>query len=369
MGHAKLMAEPLKENINSQTVEFLADRFASLQRGFDRRAFTDSVCAQLPGLELKDRINLLADQMATDLGPDYETALDTVVEVADGVDGWAAWPLCSFVERHGVDSPIASLEAMPHLTKRWSCEFAIRPFLDAHLELTRDYLRRWALDPDESVRRLPSEGTRPLLPWGPKVVALTEDPEIGLELLRLLRHDESETVRRSVANHLNDVTKNHPDLVVDLLSEWTREDGPVDDRMVRHALRTLVKKGHPGALALLGFTTDPQIADVQFACSPHEISLGDQIELSAELTSTSQQDQLLVIDFVIHHVKASGETSPKVFKWTTERLAPDQTVRLSKRRRIQTASTRRYHAGEHRIDLQVAGRLVATTHFMLDESS
>jgi len=279
------MTEPLKENINAQTVDWLAARFASLHQGFDRRTFTDSLCAQLPDLELKNRINLLADQIATDLGADYVAALETVVEVA--VDGWAGWPLCSFVERHGVDSPVASLGAMPHLTKRWSCEFAIRPFLDAHLELTRGYLRRWALDPDEAVRRLPSEGTRPLLPWGPNVAALADDPGIGLELLQLLRHDESETVRRSVANHLNDVTKNDPDLVVGLLNDWTSEDDPVDDRMVRHALRTLVKKGHPGALALLGLTTEPLIADVRFRCTPEKVSLGDQIELRAEFTSTS----------------------------------------------------------------------------------
>jgi 3-methyladenine DNA glycosylase AlkC len=364
------MAEPLKENINDQTVDLLATRFSRLHKGFDRKGFTESVCAQLPDLELKDRINLLADQMAIDLGPDYEAALGTVVETAlEGIDGWAAWPLCSFLERHGVDSPVASLEAMPQLTTLWSCEFAIRPYLDAHLELTREYLRRWALDPDEAVRRLASEGTRPRLPWGPKVAALSEDPQIGLELLQLLRHDRSETVRRSVANHLNDVAKNDPDLVVDVLAQWTSEDDAVDDRMVRHALRTLVKQGHPGALALLGFTIDPSIAGVRFACSPQEISLGDQIELTAELASTSRQDQLLVVDFVIHHVKTSGETSPKVFKWTTERMAPGQTVHLAKRRRIQTASTRRYHAGEHRIYLQVAGQAVASTHFVLNESS
>lgn len=364
------MAEPLKENINHQTVELLAARIAGLHEGFDREGFTSSLCAELPRLELKERVNLVADQIMSDLGPDYETALEVVVEVAgEGVNEWAAWPLCSFVERHGVDSPVASLEAMPHLTKRWSCEFAIRPFLENHLDLTRQYLRRWVLDPDETVRRLPSEGTRPLLPWGPKVAALTDDPEIGLEMLQILRHDESETVRRSVANHLNDVAKNDPDLVVSLLDEWTAESNPVDERMVRHALRTLVKQGHPGALSLLGFTTDPQFADVDFSVGPDHISLGESIELTAALTSTSPQEQLLAIDFVVHHVKASGDTSPKVFKWTTERLAAGQTVHLSKRRRIQTASTRRYYAGEHRVDLQVAGQVVASRHFVLDESS
>jgi 3-methyladenine DNA glycosylase AlkC len=364
------MPAPLKDNLDRQTVELLADQFARQYDGFDPDAFTEALLDEFPTLELKDRINLIADRLASDLPADYESALAMVVQVAeDGVDGWAAWPLCSFVERHGVESPVASLDAMAPLTKRWSCEFAIRPFLQTHLELTRDYLREWVLDPDEAVRRLPSEGTRPLLPWGPKVPALLDDPEIGLELLRALRHDESATVRRSVANHLNDVAKSEPDLVIDMLTQWSSEPEPVDERMVRHALRTLIKKGNPGALALLGFTTEPDVTVNQFTCQPCQISLGEDIDLTAELTSTSQQEQLLVIDFIIHHVRATGATSPKVFKWTTERLAPADMVRLSKRRRIQTASTRRYHAGEHRVDLQIAGEVVASTHFNLDESS
>jgi 3-methyladenine DNA glycosylase AlkC len=364
------MPAPLKDNFDRQTVELLADHFARQYDGFDPDAFIDSLLGEFPKLELKDRINLIADRLASNLPAEYESALAMVVQVAeDGVDGWAAWPLCSFVERHGVDSPVASLDAMAPLTKRWSCEFAIRPFLGAHLELTRHYMREWVLDPDETVRRLPSEGTRPLLPWGPKVTALLDDPEIGLEVLRVLRHDESETVRRSVANHLNDIAKNDPDLVIEVLTDWSNESIPVDDRMVRHALRTLVKQGDPRALALLGFTTDPNVTVNQFTCQPGQISLGEDIKLTAELASTSDQEQLLVIDFIIHHVRATGASSPKVFKWTTERLAPADTVRLSKRRRIQTASTRRYHAGEHRVDLQIAGQVVASTEFFLVESS
>ncbi|MGI9599036.1 MAG: DNA alkylation repair protein, partial [Acidimicrobiales bacterium] len=176
-------------------------------------------------------------------------------------------------------------------------------------------------------------------------------------------------VRRSVANHLNDLAKSQPDLVVETLTRWCGESEPVDDRMVRHALRSLVKQGHGGALALLGFTTEPELGPVDFSCHPSEIDLGSQIELTAELTSTARSDQLLVIDFVIHHVLAGGKTSPKVFKWTTQNLAPGQTLALSKKRTIQTASTRKYHAGQHRIDLQVAGRPVASTVFRLSQSS
>lgn len=364
------MAAPLKDLFDRDVVETLAERFAQHTPGFDADGFATGLLAAFPELELKDRINLVADRLADDLPGTYPEALALVVEVsASGIDGFAGWPLCSFVERHGLDWPDESLAAMTTLTQTMSCEFAIRPFLDHHLERTRTQLRAWTGHPVDTVRRLPSEGTRPLLPWGPRVAALTADPQIGLELLTALRHDESEDVRRSIANHLNDVAKAHPDLVVETLGAWLAEPQPVDRRMATHALRTLVKQGDTGALRVLGFTTEPEVEVNGFACTPPELELGARIELRAEFSSTSSHDQLLVVDFVIHHVNASGGTSPKVFKWTTQSVSPGECVELRKRRLIQTASTRRYHAGVHRVDLQVAGKVLATTEFGLTGSS
>ncbi|MGB5757557.1 MAG: DNA alkylation repair protein [Acidimicrobiales bacterium] len=364
------MAEPLKNQLDRTTVEVLAERFAKVHPEFNGPAFIAEAMSRFPELELKNRVNLVADLLADHLPDDYPTALSTVVAVAETDPGaWASWPLCSFVERHGLDHPTESLDAMHTLTRRWSCEFAIRPFLDHHLDETRRHLRRWVDDPDEAVRRLASEGTRPLLPWGPKVQAILDDPEIGLELLRALRNDDSEAVRRSVANHLNDLAKSDAELVVATITEWMIGERPIDERMVRRALRTLVKRGHTGALRLLGFTVDPQIEIEAFECRPASVELGERIELTARLRSTADSDQLLVIDFVIHHVTASGGTTPKVFKWATPTVEPGQTLELSKKRLVQTASTRRYHRGLHRVDLQVAGRVVASAEFHLRQSS
>jgi len=369
-GHDEEMAAPLKDLFDRDVVETLAERFTQRSPGFDADRFVADLLTEFPELELKDRINLVADRIAADLPGAYPEALALVVEVsASGIDGFAGWPLCSFVERHGFDWPDESLDAMTTLTQTMSCEFAIRPFLDHHLDRTRVQLRAWTEHPVDTVRRLPSEGTRPLLPWGPRVAALTDDPQIGLELLTALRHDESEDVRRSVANHLNDVAKAHPDLVVETLGAWLTEPQPVDRRMATHALRTLVKQGDTGALRVLGFTTEPEVEVNRFSCAPHLFELGTQIELDAEFTSTANSEQLLVIDFVIHHVNATGGTSPKVFKWTTQSVSPGECVELCKRRLIQTASTRRYHAGVHRVDLQIAGKVLATTQFRLADSS
>ncbi len=362
------MPEPLKNHINAELVHLLAERMAAeAPNSFDASAFVKTIKFTLADLELKDRINLVADTIRGTLDLDYPSALTVVVNVSRGeVGDWAAWPLCSFVERHGLDHPNESLAAMEHLTQAWSCEFAVRPFLEHHLELTRTFLRTWATSPNEHVRRLPSEGTRPLLPWGPKVRMLINDPTIGLELLTMLRNDSSETVRRSVANHLNDLAKANPDLVVETLTRWTNDEHPVEPKLVRHALRTLVKNGHTGALALLGFTTDPQLTIDNFSCSPTVLPLGAAIQLNASFTSTSEADQLLVVDFVIHHQTARGSTSPKVFKWTTVALGQKSTVTLTKKRPIKNVSTRTYFPGPHKVDLQIAGQIVASATFELE---
>lgn len=361
------MAEPLKYMVDREVVEEIAARVAAEAPEFDVGRFTSDVMALLPDLELKPRIEVIARRLRAGLADDWRQALAVVVAVAKAeppIGGFAAWPLCTFVEIFGVDDPEASLPAMEHLTKRASCEFAIRPFLRDHWDAAYAQLTAFTENADESVRRLPSEGTRPRLPWGMGIPRLKDDPGPGLALLEHLRHDPSETVRRSVANHLNDIAKDHSDLVTTTLRRWSRESG-TDPKMVSHALRTLVKNGDAGALGVLGFTTDPDIAVERFEVTPAAVEMGDHIELTASLRSTATESQLLVIDFVIHHVNAAGATSPKVFKWTTLDLAPGEAATLRKRRLIQQASTRTYRSGTHTVELQVAGSIAARSKFIV----
>lgn len=344
-------------------VDLLAERFQAESATFEVRHFVASVMSELPALELKDRINLIASELRRHLDEDYPTALNDVVAVAEsGVDGFAAWPLCSFVEIFGVNNPDESLAAMEQLTQRMSCEFAIRPFLEHHLDRTVEQLEHWTTHPEPTVRRLVSEGTRPRLPWGPRVAVLSKDPAIGLALLERLRFDQSEDVRRSVANHLNDVAKDHPQLVVETSARWM-SDG-VDRLLISHALRTLVKQGNPEAFRVLGFTTNPSV-QVSFAVEPSILELGGSIELMAEVTSTGTGTQHLVADFVIHHPTASGATSTKVFKWKTFEIGPGATVHLTKRRRIQDQSTRTYEPGWHAVELQIGGTTLVESGFEL----
>ena len=356
----------LKDSVDAAVVDELARRFAAVDDRFDARRFADRTTPQLDGSELKARIELIARELWRELGDrDPAASLASVVDVAraePAVGGWAAWPLATVVELFGPSRPSEALDAMEHVTKRMSCEFAVRPFLRDHFDATYACLLAFTDHDDERVRRLPSEGTRPRLPWGMQVPRLLDDPLPGLALLHRLRHDPSETVRRSVANHLNDVAKTHPQLVVDTAAEWLREP-QTDRRMVTHALRTLVKRGNAGALGVLGFATEPLVVVERFDVSPAVVEMGGHVELGAELRSIATERQRLVVDFVVHHVNASGATSPKVFKWTTVDLGPDARCVLTKRRAIQQASTRTYRAGSHRVELQVAGRVVAAVAF------
>lgn len=360
------MPAALKDSVDGGVVDELARRFVAVDDRFDVRGFRARTAPTLAGLELKARIELIARELWRSLGDRAPAAslacLVEVVRAEPPIEGWAAWPLATVVELFGPSDPAAALAAMEHVTKRMSCEFAVRPFLRDHFDATYATLLTFTRHDDERVRRLPSEGTRPRLPWGMNVQRLLDDPLPGLDLLQRLRHDPSETVRRSVANHLNDVAKVHPQLVVATISSWL-EEPETDRRMVTHALRTLVKRGDPGALRVLGFAHEPLVIVERFDVSPTTVEMGQAITLTAALRSTSGGSQRLVVDFVVHHVNAGGATSPKVFKWTTVDLGAGERCALSKRRMIQQASTRTYRAGTHRVELQVAGQVVAADAF------
>lgn len=363
------MAEPLKNRFQLSQVELLGQRLSEHDPSFDLSGFV-TVAESFARLELKDRVAAVADAMARSLPSDYVEAIGIVVATAEAHDFemFEAWPLASFVERHGLREPALSLDAMEALTRTFTCEFAIRPFLVTHLDLTMAACHEWTQSSDADVRRLASEGTRPLLPWAPRVAGLLASPERGLALLEELRHDDSEMVRRSVANQFNDVAKHAPSLVTSTLRRW-ETDPRIDRWMIRHALRTLVKQGNTEALEILGFTTEPLVSVAAFTINRDQVELGDTIELAAELCSQSETEQRLVIDFVIHHPTASGGVSRKVFKWTTLELGPNESAAITKRRLIKTATTRRYTAGIHSIELQVAGQVFGTCSFNLAEGS
>jgi 3-methyladenine DNA glycosylase AlkC len=242
------------------------------------------------------------------------------------------------------------------LTKRFSCEFAIRPYIIRYPELVFERLRRWLTDPDVHVRRLVSEGTRPRLPWGERLRALDEDPTPSLPLLDALRDDAELFVRRSVANHIGDIAKRHPELAVEHCAGWLNSDDSEESTwVVKHALRTLVKRGHAGALALQGF--EPPLIEVEsFTLSETSVDAGGSFELALQVRSTSAKPQLLAIDYALHLLKNNGSHAPSVFKWSIVTLKPGEARTLTKRHVMRIVSTRRFYDGEQRVSVQINGQ-------------
>lgn len=369
-----MCAQPLKDGLDRAVVDRIAETFVRVMPAFDRAGFVRQACHGLDGLELKDRVIRIAETLNALLPQPFPKALAVILEAAqiwhkaepgDSFGGFAAWPIIDFVGLYGIDHPEEALPALRRLTPLFSAEFAIRPFLIDHTDRTLSRMEEWVADPDEHVRRLVSEGTRPRLPWGQRLRAFQADPSPGLRLLERLKDDPSDYVRRSVANHLNDVAKDHPDLTLEVCARWSQGAGPGRRWIIRHALRSLLKRGEPRALALLGYDNGAAVTAERFTLSPESVAMGDSIAFAVDLTSTGAEPQNLLVDYAIHHRKANGETTPKVFRLKAVDLAAGATVRLGKRHAFKPITTRRYYAGPHEVEVIVNGRSVARGAFEL----
>ena len=214
------------------------------------------------------------------------------------------------------------------------------------------------------VRRLVSEGSRPRLPWGLQLRGLIADPSPTLPLLRALQDDPSDYVRRSVANHLNDIAKDHPDLVARWVGEHRAGAGAERTALLRHASRTLIKAGDAAVLKAWGLGAAFK-GEALLSLSPQSVTLGGVLTLTLTLRSTARKAQGLVVDYAVHHVKAHGGTRAKVFKGWQVELPPLGEVTLVKRHPLKPITTRRYHAGRHGVAVQVNGGVVAEAAFQL----
>ena len=363
----------LKVHLNMIVAEGWADRITTVYSSFNTASFLQQIESELDQLELKQRSALIATALRDHLPRDYAQAI-TILRQAfppelSEVDGEFSFgfdmmPIPHFVELYGLDDFETSVAAMKEITKRFSAEFAIRPFLTRYPQQTLAVLHEWVQDDNVHVRRLVSEGTRPRLPWAGRLYQFIEDPSPILPLLAQLRFDSSLYVRRSVANHLNDIAKDHPKLVVQTLRDWQKDGDENLDWITRHALRTLIKDGRSDALALIGFGK-VDVTVTEFRVEPAHIKMDEAITIQLTLQSNSDTPQNLLIDYAIHFVKANGTTSPKVFKWTQKEVNGRQTLTLSKKHKIKPITTRRYYSGKHEVAVQVNGRVLTNTPFHL----
>lgn len=371
MDEAATDSTTLKEALfTREHVEAFADRLREALPGFDRAEFVRRVLADpWPDLELKQRMRHITTVLHDFLPADFRAALDVLrralEEPIPGVSFISIVP-SDYVSVYGQDDPDASIPALEYFTQRMSAEFAVRPFLVKYPDRMLAQMLVWAQHPDEAVRRLASEGSRPRLPWGIALPALKQDPSPLLPILDTLRHDASETVRRSVANNLNDIAKDHPDVVVEVLERW--QDGSDEiAEITPWALRTLVKAGHPGALALLGISHGAEIVVRDVRVEPATIPMGGEVTFSFEIESTSEIAQDLVIDYVVCYPKAKGKQSEKVWKLARRVLYSGEVATITRTHSFRPVTTRKYYPGEHSIAPKINGQVYDAVRFTVTE--
>jgi len=365
MAQDKESAPLLKDLLNAQALARIGRAAAQVHPGFDERAYLAMARDGLEDLSIMQRMSRAADCLRAHLPDNYPKALKLVRRMAPLLPGgFADMVLPELVGRHGLEHFELSLEALRELTPYSSAEFAIRPYIAQDPETVLARALVWAGDANEHVRRLASEGTRPRLPWARRLPLLMAEPQRTRPILEKLQADPSDYVRRSVANHLNDITKDHPEWVLDLLEDWPTQQSETK-WIARHALRNLIKAGHPRALQAVGATLGAKVQLTSFDLAPKVLRLGQALQLKATLRSTADRPQKLVVDYAVHYVKKSGETSRKVFKLRTLALEGGAELALEKQQTIADFSTRVHYPGRHAVELLVNGLTVAHGHFEL----
>lgn len=368
------MAEPLVNQYGADVPKAIARMITAVHPAFESRKFVADALKGYDELALMPRGKHIARALHKHLPADYAKAVDILLDSLDQPHGrdpgltlgsFLFLPHTMFVAEFGLAHFEDSMRAQHALTQRFTAEFSIRAFFQKHEAATLKRFKQWASDPSEHVRRLVSEGSRPRLPWASRLPAFQKDPAPVLALLELLKDDPALYVRRSVANNLNDIGKDHPALLAKTAGQWLQ--GASDERrwIVQHALRSAVKRGETGALAVLGFGKSAEVAVSDARITPKRVVMGEKVNIAFDITNTSKKPQRVLVDFCIHYVKASGNSSAKVFKLKVLDLAPGEKARLAKTVSTAEMTTRKHHAGKHRVEVLLNGQAAALGAFDL----
>ncbi len=367
------MAEPLKYQFGADVPVRIGRMLASVDPYFDVGGFVAEALEGYDELELTARARQIARSLRRFLPDELPAALDLIVrslgpEIVEseltGMEGFLYLPFVFFVAEFGLGDLEPSLRAQYELTKRFTAEFSIRPFLVRYPHETLARLRRWATDPNVHVRRLVSEGTRPRLPWAPRLSIFIDDPEPVIALLELLKDDPEEYVRRSVANNLNDIAKDHPERVVSVAAAWWDGASPARRRLIQHGLRSLVKQGHPEALAVLGFGRGSPLS-TRATIEPTPVQIGGRVSVVVTVHNPTPDALRAVIDLRVHFVKADGSERPKVFKGAELSVGPGRVESFRRSISVAQHTTRTHYPGSHRVELLVNGEARRGGHFEL----
>ncbi|MEL6672688.1 MAG: DNA alkylation repair protein [Bacteroidota bacterium] len=311
--------------------------------------------------ELKDRMAHLADVLHQLFETHYPTGVGQLIAFGqalldEGVDlnTFEFMFLPAYIEQYGQDHFEASAEAMTFFGQHTSCEFAVRPFYLQYPEAMLSLTKVWAEHEQINLRRQASEGCRPRLPWAMALPFLKKDPSPILPILDMLKADPAEYVRRSVANNLNDISKDHPEVAMDLARAW-KGHTKVTDWVVKHGLRTLLKQGHTEALRMHGFGSPEDLKVSEFRIQTPEVSIGEDLHFSFSLHNQSSSASLVRLEYGLYFLKANGKQSRKVFKISERAYEADEKAQIERKQPFKIISTRVLYPGPHALSLIVNG--------------
>ena len=361
-----------REVFNRESVSGLAERIKSVYADFKFKSFINFAIKNFVNLSLSERNLQISKALKKFLPGSFPEAVEILLkalpveieeEELEGSRGFIIMPQSIFIAKEGMEYFELSMYALEEMTKRFTSEFAIRFFLIEYPEKTLEQMKKWAVDENCHVRRLASEGSRPLLPWAMRLHDFVKDPKPVFEILELMKFSQERLVQRSIANNLNDISKNQPDQVTSILSKWQKEG--VSEWLITHALRTLFKQGNPEALKLNGYNPELAVELTNFNINTPTVKFGEFLEFSFEINS--KKPEKLMIDFIIHHMKANGKRAPKVFKLAKKTVSGE--IKIDKKHAMKPISTRKYYPGKHLLQIQINGKVLAEKEFVLKMDS
>lgn len=357
------MATPLKEYYNDRFYDYFIDVFTEIYSAFDGKKFKKEIySAPWAELELKERMKKSADALAAQLPDDFKKAAALVIKFTDhwhktkrGGFGLEMLFVCDYIERYGIHDVETSIKALEKITTVSSAEFAVRPFLVEYPEKMYTQMLAWAKHEHFLVRRLASEGFRPRLPWGMALAALKKDPAPILPVLEILKNDTADTVRLSVSNNLNDISKDNPVLVLGILQRWKNGDTQ-RERIIRHAARTLLKQGNEDALGLFGTSDTKGLEVTPGKKLATQINRNEKLTMMAEIANTSSKEKKIRLEYAIYFLLKNGEYGKKVFQIGHKVLQGNSKISVIKSHHFKPITTRTYYTGVHKASLIVNGK-------------
>lgn len=363
------MADALKDMFNISYYRALANELKKVDKHFNDKKFIADVTKDIQQLSLNERLRNTSVVLNKYFTHDYKKTIEIMKDVVPQLrGGYTTLVFPDYVGLFGKEDMDTSLDALKYFTQFGSSEFAIREFLKMDFSGTIRVMEKWAEDNNVHVRRLASEGSRARLPWSFKLDKVIKDPRSTYRIIEALKTDTEPYVKKSVANHLNDISKDNPDYMLSVIGKWDRSNEHTA-WIAKHASRTLIKKGNPKTLAVFNFEKNVKVELLNFKLNKTKIKLGDTLMFSFDIVSKAAKAEKLVVDYIVHYCKSGKQTTQKVFKLKEIELGGKQSITAKKAQLFKDFSTRKHYPGKHRIEIMINGKVYGVKEFFLDTNA